>query len=450
MLLKILKATLSNPAPAEATEAGNHAPALYADAAERSIVLVTFGPSRSSPFKNMGAMLAEAYAGRGVQCHLLELTPGVPRDPRLAPVFLRDKIRYVIAWGGIGADVVMDIDGDNRNVWDHNKTPVFNLMGDHPAYFLDLHTNPYSSFVNVYGYTEHRDFFMRHTKPGGYGAVSPLLPIDPLPPSALDFKAKESGKIFFLKNGNDPQALQRRWRERLPASVAGMLLAMGETLVAQMPREREWSIEGVVVRHFADAGIDISTRTKFLAFYIAQLDDYLRRVKSRMIAETLLDLPVEIHGEFWEYLDFNGRRAKLVPFGDYARSKELIKEALAVVDMSPNTHSLPHERFVRCASRHTLCVTNRSALLERDFGPFGQPLFDFTPDSIRASVEAVLADPAGHVEIGRKVGAEYARRHPEGALLDFFEMMADQIGVQEGEDPQIQNFFVWPPGQLNR
>jgi len=418
---------------------------MFSNAPERSVVVVIYGPSRSNPFKSMAGVIAAECSRRGLQCFAMDLWESPWPNPEFDALYHGNKIRYGVAWGGIGAAIEVPTGDKQRNVWDAGKTPLFKLMGDHPAYFLDLHISPYSTFVNTYGFSEHRDFFLRHMDVKGYGAIVPLVAIDALEPAQLDFEAKKKGKIFFLKNGNDPEALRQAWRDRLPPQVAESLLAMGEELLASLPHERSWEIENLVVRHFAELGIDIADRLKFLSFHIAQLDDFLRRVKSNMIAESLLDFPIEIHGECWDHLDFSGRRAQLVPFGDYTRSKQLISEALCVLDMSPNTHSRPHERFLRCASRHTLCLTNQNDFLAQQFGPFGQPLFDFTPDSIRESVSRVIADPAGHVEIGRQVGAEFTRLYPEGGLLDFFEMMTAQIRVQEGEDPLIQNFFSWPP-----
>ncbi len=44
-------------------------------------------------------------------------------------------------------------------------------------------------------------------------------------------------------------------------------------------------------------------------FLSAQMDDYLRRVKSKMIAEAILDLPVIIQGGHWDHIDFGRRKA---------------------------------------------------------------------------------------------------------------------------------------------
>lgn len=461
MLLRLLKGSFGKmefPEPAPATaDAGRSAEtgppayhALFPNAADQSVVIILYGQSRSNPFSSMTEWLKREFGSRGLHVHALDMMKPGQLDLALESLFVHNKVRCGITWGGVGSDISTDVDGVSRNVWEMHKIPLFRMMGDHPAYFLDAHVSPHPTFVNLYGYTEHRDYFLRHFKPAGYGATVPYMRIDPLTPGELDFEAKAGGKILFLKNGNDPETLRRDWRRKLAKSSADMLLAMSEELLAGLPAEREFRIERLVVAHFARIGVDISAKSTLLSFYVAQLDDYLRRVKSLMIAESLLDYPIEVHGECWEHLDFTGRRAKLIPFGDYQRSSQLIKEGLCVLDMSPNTFSLPHERFVRCASRHTLCVTNYSDYLAQTYGPLGQPLFDFTPDSIRAAAEAVIADPQRHVEIGRAVGEKFARLAPENAYPDLVDTMSEQIRMEQGPYHGIQSFVIWPPGMLQQ
>jgi hypothetical protein len=443
MLINILKNAF------EKKEAAAPSANPFPDAKERSVVVVAYGVSRSDPFKAMAAALTEVYAGLGLHCYVMDMLNTSWPNHALEEMFAADQIRYGIGWGGIGWDAtLMPPDMPSMNAWATTRTPFFKIIGDHPAYFLDISTNLGSSFVNIYGYPEHRDFFVRHINQG-FGAVVPLQPIDPLEPGELDFKAKESGPVVFLKNGNDPEGLRRSWRSRMPPHVAKALLEMSEDLLSTLPREREWRIESMIVKYFDAIGLRIADKVKFLAFYIAQMDDYLRRVKSQMIAESLLDFPIEVHGECWEHLDFSGRKAKLIPYGNYVRSSQLMKDALCVIDMPPNTRSYPHERYVRCASRYTLCLTSHNDLLEQQFAPFGQPMFEYTPDSIRAHMAAVLENPARHVEIGRAVGHEFARLYPRNGLVHLMEDLADQIRVQEGDHPGLQGFLVWPPKKIS-
>lgn len=437
-----------SPSPAPAADAGLP-PTPFPDAEQASVVLVSFGPTKSNPFANMAKMMQEAYARRGRRVYVLDMLADPFPAREIEGMFARRQVRYGVAWGGSGAHIELGGEGRARGIWEYTGTPVFKLIGDHPAYFIDAHVGDFPASVNVYGFAEHLDFFMRHLQTRGHGALVPLFQMDPLAPEELDFGAKQRGRIVFLKNGNSPEALRAAWQARLAPSVARILLDLSEELDAGLAGPAR-NIESAVSAHFAALGLDIAARTHLLAFYIAQMDDYLRRRKSTMIAEALLDLPIEVHGENWDHVRFEGRRAQLVPFGDYARSRQLISEALAVLDMAPNTQHQPHERFLRCASRHTLCLTDRSDYLQHNYAHLGQPMFDFTPDAIRGAVEDALGNPARAVQTGAAVGAEFKRRHGPDALIDFFEMTFDQLRLEQGPAPDVQPFLIWPAEKLDR
>jgi hypothetical protein len=279
----------------------------------------------------------------------------------------------------------------------------------------------------------------------------PVTPADPLPASAIDTGAKRRGKILFLKNGNDPEALRARWRERLPDLVASSLLELSERLVPTAAAPVTCvDIERVAIEHVLDRmRFDIGSDLRVLALYVAQLDDYVRRVKSTLIARALLDLPVEIHGELWSHVDFAGRRARLVPSGDYFVSRDLMKDALAVIDMTPNSDLALHERFVRAASRHTLCITNETRTLREDYPAIAGTAFAFDADSIRERVEWALEHPEDVVEFGMQVGAAFAARHKEEDLGGFFAGIAQHFQLLAHGNPMIQDFFVWPPARLH-
>ena len=86
-----------------------------------------------------------------------------------------------------------------------------------------------------------------------------------------------------------------------------------------------------------------------MPFFAAQLDDYLRRIKSEMIATAILDFPVIVQGDLWGHVDFAGRSARLVPGEDFVASRRVFADELGVIDMSPNMDTEPHDRVQRAA-----------------------------------------------------------------------------------------------------
>jgi hypothetical protein len=359
---------------------------------------------------------------------------------------------FAFAYGfvGMGAELEGSTSAGPRNFWSIAKTPFLKILGDHPSYYLDRHfdVSPYT--VNLYGFPEHRDFH-RRMAPGRPSALMPLVPFDALPAAAVDCEKKKAGRILFLKNGNNPEALRALWRDRLPERIARCLLELSEQLVptAQRPVTCD-DIERASIAHVMDRlRFDLGSDLRLLALYIAQLDDYVRRAKSTMIARALLDLPVEVHGELWGHVDFCGRRARLVPSGDYFVSRDLMKHALAVIDMTPNSELGLHERFVRAASRHTLCITNDTPALREQFPDASRAAFRFAPESIRERVEWALDRPGDAVELGMKVGARFAERHHEEDLAEFFAGIAEHFALPGEGNRMMQDFFVWPPHRLH-
>jgi hypothetical protein len=105
--------------------------------------------------------------------------------------------------------------------------------------------------------------------------------------SRIDFRAKVGGKLLFLKNGNDPEQLVQVWRNALPLNVFLLLTELSGHLVSQIATTTSVDLDRVVCAYFRDRGLDVDAMVSLRLFFVAQLDDYLRRVKSTSIAEVL-------------------------------------------------------------------------------------------------------------------------------------------------------------------
>jgi hypothetical protein len=416
---------------------------------QRDTVVTFLGSTRSRALDGYLAAWGPLIERRGWK-HRIVNGGNAGEVERMFADGLAGTFAFAYGFAGMGTELEGTTQSGARSFWSLARTPFLKILGDHPSYFLDRHfdLSPYS--INVYGYPEHREFH-RRMAPGRPSAVMPLAAVDPLPAHTVDRETKKRGKVLFLKNGNDPEALRTRWRDRLPPLVARVLLELSERLTpsATQPVTCE-DIEHAAVEHVMERlGFDLSSDLRMLALYIAQLDDYVRRAKSTMIVRALLDLPVEVHGELWSHVDLAGKRAQLVPSGDYFVSRELMKDALAVIDMTPNSERGIHERFVRAASRHTLCVTNDTPALRQQFPEATKAVFAFDPDSIRDRVEWVLSHPGEAVDLGLEIGARFAARHPEDQLIEFFAGIAEHYTLLADGNPMVQDFFVWPPTRLH-
>ncbi len=348
---------------------------------------------------------------------------------------------------GMGADFkVTRSDGTEGNLWETIGVPYLSLKGDSPAYFFDRHVMKSPWHACLYFYPEHLELRRRlPLTPALYGLV-PTVPFDSVRRDDVDFRAKESGRILYLKNGNDPDKLVSAWRAAMPAPTFELLTELAGELAATMTTEAGYDIDALVMAAFRDRGWDLSEFLNLRLFFVAQLDDYLRRVKSVLIADAIADFPVVVQGLNWEHFDFSKRRATYVHGGDYTQSRAQILDALAIVDMSPNTQRAPHDRPMRAFGLYTLCLTNEQRFFAEQFPDAGRFTYRFDRDAIRERVADVLAHPRRYVELGRELGEHFQKtRRP----VQFAQFMLDTAAhvrlALSPRPPGLQDFFAWPP-----
>ncbi len=226
---------------------------------------------------------------------------------------------------------------------------------------------------------------------------------DPIRKDTLNFTSKERGKLLFLKNGNNPDELLSVWRKSLSETQFLMMMDLAGELATQLHTDLGNDIDALVCGYFRNKGLDVDALTNLRLFFVGQLDDYYRRLKSTLITESLLDFPIEVHGFNWDHVNFSNKRAKLIPTADYNVSRAMMKDALGVIDMSPNTGITPHDRCRRAFGSYTLCLTNEQECFKRQFAQYRDFCFKFDKESLQAKVADVLAHPKRYVELGIEI-----------------------------------------------
>lgn len=357
------------------------------------------------------------------------------------------NVAFGITWLGIGQVLPVRLsDGSAGNAWDVYSTPLLKIHGDIPAYFQDFHRDIPRATVNLYG-AEEFVAFRRRWMPESRAmtAVLPPFPIAPVTRQSVNVGKRRTGKLVFLKNGNSPLALRSLWSERLPASVARLLVALSESITQVGTRPGRLLIGDYVADFLRSQGIEAETLPSLVAFFTAQMDDWLRRIKSEMIADALLDLPVVIQGDQWDHIDFHNRRAMHVQGQDYSRSQAIYADQLGVIDMSPNIDTGGHERVLRAAGAFSIVLTNRQGWITKEAPGFDDLMYEFSPDSIADRVADVVAHPDRYLELGFGFGERIRERFPAHAYADRLIDIAELAALHYGQaKPQLQPFFVWP------
>jgi hypothetical protein len=393
------------------------------------------GRAHRSIFENLGHEFIELNLGQSDASELLNRT------------IREQRIEFVYSSAAIGAAMRGTTpDGKEVNLWEGIGVPFISLKGDSPAYFFERHVMSSPWHACLYYFPEHLDLRRRlPLTPALYGLVPPV-PFDMVEKKEIDFRRKEKGKLLFLKNGNDPEKLVRIWREAMPAATFISLTDLAGELVNGINTESSSDIDALVTAYFKDKGWDIGEFVNLRLFFVAQLDDYLRRIKSTMVADALADFPVEIHGFNWEHFDFSHRRATFVPGGDYTQSKQQIIESLGIVDMSPNTQRAPHDRAMRAFGLCTLCLTNEQRFFKEQFAKSDLFSYRFEKDHLAAKIADVLAHPKQYVELGLEVAEQFRQHRRPQDFAQFMLDTASHIRLACGPRPAgLQDFFVWPP-----
>jgi hypothetical protein len=202
-----------------------------------------------------------------------------------------------------------------------------------------------------------------------------------------------------------------------------------------------------VTLYFTQHGIDIEQLLNLRLFFVAQLDDYVRAVKCTRMAEWLMDFPVEIRGNNWEHLDFKGKNAIYIDDCNYVDSIRLIRNSLGMIDVSPNTASMPHDRVARACGSHTLCLTNSGQSFTRELPYQNELTFSFDKESLQSRVDGLLADKSAAVDKGIAVTEAFKKLNSPGQA---FEQMLNyaafaRLDRTKGRLPGLQDFFLWPP-----
>ena len=415
-----------------------------------STVIFLTGSTRGDTMGAITRSIMGMISGLGIET--VEINFNEPAvQAKLDKTLREKKILFVFSFVAIGRD--LNINGENggpdKNLWEALGIPFIAVHGDSPAYFFDRHVNISPLFASLYGFDEHYTFRKRLPKQVGLLGLSPAIVIDPVPRDSIDFRRKEQGKLVFLKNAGDPTQLKTLWQSACPPKIYQMLLDIAAVLESQIHTDLGGDIDSIVLGLFREKGLDVEAMTNLRLFFVAQLDDYLRRLKTVFMADVLSDFPVEIHGDNWNHYDFSGKACTMISGCDYAKSREVIASSLGIIDMSPNTGGGFHDRLERCYGRHTLCLTNEQACVTKLFGANCGLTFTFQREVLQQKIADVLAHPKQYVEIGIETSRIFSATYTPEVMGNFLLEVADTLRIGGTKMATgMQNFFVWPPKSL--
>lgn len=357
------------------------------------------------------------------------------------------EVAFAMTWLGIGQDLAAKpkASGAAINVFDALQIPLVKLQGDLPAYYIDFHRDIPRNSINLYQAREFLEFRKKWIPEATtFASTIPPMAMIPMELEKVNSKARQEGTLFFLKNGNSPDELARAWDRNLPSRTAATLRNMSQELQINCLNSSTIHLGDLVASFLEQHGVAAPIPKRFVWFMSAQMDDYLRRVKSTLIAEALLEFPVVVQGSFWDHIDFTGQRARLAPGTSVFESHEIVLNELGVIDMSANVNTWPHDRVQRAAGAYSLVLTNRQQWLTERFPEFTELTFDFSLESIADRVSDVLSHPGRYVDLAIAFGDRFRQIFPREAVADRISLLVAHARLMWSEPkPTLQNFFVW-------
>jgi hypothetical protein len=402
-------------------------------------VLFMVPASRSGAFEGVLAMWAARFRTFGIGVETFDPSKSTDWQGALFKLLETHDWEFAVSPMGMGRSIRHP---SGQTVWDHFEVPLVCVMGDHPAYFPALHTQVGAWQANIYAYAEHAQYHLKNCED-----ASPHIAILPVCPSVeiadqRVVRTNKTDRIRFFKNGNDPTALRKLWSDRLPASIANSLNVVADECAANLSSCSSDELAATASKLGLNRPGFVSHGVLLDALLTSQIDDYVRREKSTLLAKVLSRFPTDIFGDNWGHVDFSGSAAIHHGSGTFQDLASLTATSALTIDMTPNAVSLPHERFYHSIGLGTFCITNRVSWLWNRFPELAATLtYEFTEFSIGERIDWALSNQNLVSDIADEMKAVLLSDGAQQEFVMRFVEVADRVRL--AAKPQLQDYFRW-------
>lgn len=414
---------------------------------KEKVILILSASGASNAINAVSRQIEDMFLDAGRNTYFVDVEqPEV--FTRVQDAMLNYDVEFVFSYMGIGSDFFCNdpVTGERVNVWEHFGIPFLRLQGDSPAYFISRHGTEPATAINIYATPEFAEvqswYFGDQKIP--YIICPPLI-FDCQPAEQIDFSRRKQGTLVFLKNGNDPNQLIDLWEKNLPAGMVKDLFELGESLLPSLLKCEPVNLFESIRLHVAERIGNEHACRDLIRLYLAQLDDFFRRIKSTLVAEALKGFPVKIIGKNWEHVDDGTSVAKFSNDINFAtHSREIFSTELGLIDMTPNMEYGVHDRFCRAAGNHAFILTNKTIWMEQNMPELSDSTYVFDQEQIGLKVEFLLNNRELVVERGRLLGKLAAERIGNQDFVHQLIEVAEKMKfLRQPNKPRMQDFYVW-------
>lgn len=361
---------------------------------------------------------------------------------------LNFEIEFAFSYLGIGSDLCWKLPDSEQivNLWEYHNIPFLKLQGDLPSYFISRHAAVPNTSINIYGSSEVAQvqswYYQEQKTPY---IINTAMVYDQRPIENVSFKNRANGTLVFLKNGNDPAQLIEMWHKNLPDSITQDLLELSQGLLPPLLRCEPINIFQTIIDFVTTKIGDALACRELVRLYSAQLDDYFRRVKSTLVANTLKQFPVKIIGRNWEHVNDGQSIAKFSNHMNFAlHSKEIFDNELGIIDMTPNLDLIAHDRFNRAVGNYAFILTNKTSWMQKNFPEFNELTYTFDATELENKVDFLLKNKEYVIEQGKLLGTIGNERMDNMNFVNPLIEAAEKLKfIRSAEKPTMQDFYIW-------
>jgi len=383
--------------------------------------------------------LVKIFSLYGLQSYYFDIGKKGWDSSKLLKLLESGNILFVFSYLGIGQDIKITTNVGDRNLWEFLNIPFIKIQGDLPAYLPIRHISVPKTSINMYPFEEFLHYYNHwiateeQNKIISLAIKLPLLHHSDASINTIDFQKRRQGKLVFLKTGGSPILLMKHWEKNLPHSIYQLLCSLCEELQHKVFTSSITYIDDLIIDFLEKNGFSNKIPNRLFHLLCAEFDDYTRRIKANIVAESLLDFPVIIQGGRWGHLDFSKAKATHLPPINYDKTEEIYKNQLGMIDISPNVNSGPHERILRAVGTYSIGLTNKQHWLTEKFPNFQSLNFEFTKESIQTRINDVLTRPKYYQDMAVSFSDEMRRIWPIEKACEQY------VGVAEIANFTYQN-----------
>lgn len=365
--------------------------------ADRFAVLILNGSTAYNSIGIFNRELARVIGATGLDVIFLNIDSADEFNNvlRQAMADYPERIALCLSFSGFGTEIGDTAGGGN--LWQRLKIPMLSFMLDHPAYYLSRHKTPTPAVMRVYPNRDFLEFHRDHVRSPYRTSYVPFGAMTyGRQPHKREPKVGETPLIIFPKTGYDPKTLRDPWKflPRIMQRVINDSIDhyWGETA-------RSGSVSPSVLAAADAAGIELRNDLTLFTFFIAQVDDYIRKFKVDVLARQLLPLPVKIYGDGLSYLDTSQGKAEILPPVDYDKLIDIFGSSLAVISMNQNIDDECHDRPYSALGSGAMPISDINPWWAKNYPALLPYSYDFRDRGVAAAVEKVLADPVAAAEL---------------------------------------------------